>query len=126
MKKPNCLFKFCHADGAEKILGFESLFITSPLDLNDPFEMRPAWTDAHESRFFRDQETRNRLAEGVPHLCGDERWGYRKDGTNAAAKRPCKHKGGNAAWPGCPAQPADLQGTSPPVPRFELLAIPAS
>jgi hypothetical protein len=25
-----------------------SIFITSPLDLNDPFEMRPAWTDEHE------------------------------------------------------------------------------
>jgi Protein of unknown function (DUF2971) len=46
MNKP--LLKFCSAESAEKILAKECMFITSPLDLNDAFEMRPGWGEDHE------------------------------------------------------------------------------
>src|SRR5258706_187178 len=62
------LFKFCSASGAAAILKGNAIFVTSPLDLNDPFEMRPGWTDDHEARFSRDQGIRSRLAEGAPIL----------------------------------------------------------
>jgi hypothetical protein len=60
------LFKFANAQGVAAILSNESIFITSPLDLNDPFEMRPSWTNAHEDRFRNNQETLDRLATGLP------------------------------------------------------------
>lgn len=59
-------FKFCSAQGALAILKGESMFVTSALDFNDPFEMRPSWTDAHAQRFFEDQSIRSRLTEGLP------------------------------------------------------------
>src|SRR5258708_16428919 len=68
MSNPNIVFKFSSAAGGAAILRSRSLFITSPLDLNDPFEMRPAWTDAHELRHHKDQETRNKMAAGRPLL----------------------------------------------------------
>lgn len=42
------------------------MFVTSPLDLNDPFEMRPGWTDDHEKRFSADQQLQSELITGVP------------------------------------------------------------
>lgn len=58
------LFKFCSASGACAILSENSIFVTSPLDFNDPFEMRPGWTDEHSRRQFRDREVRRRLTQG--------------------------------------------------------------
>jgi hypothetical protein len=60
-------FKFCSGDGAAAILGTNSIFVTSPLDLNDPFEMRPAWTDDHVKRAKQDEELRSQLT-GFPSL----------------------------------------------------------
>ena len=59
------LCKFCTADGAAKILEFNSIFITSPLDLNDPFEMRPAWTNTHELEQHEERQIRNELTGGL-------------------------------------------------------------
>lgn len=66
MSNQTTLFKFCRAEGGIAILRHKSIFITSPLDLNDPFEMRPAWTDAHEKRAREDQERRNTMVAGFP------------------------------------------------------------
>jgi hypothetical protein len=55
----NVLFKFCSGAGAISILKGNSIFITSPLDLNDPFEMRPGWTDEHQNRHFQDEQLRS-------------------------------------------------------------------
>jgi hypothetical protein len=44
------------------------MFVTSPLDLNDPFEMRPAWSEEHEKRFFQDQQMRSDLTAGLPMM----------------------------------------------------------
>lgn len=66
------VFKFCSAMGGASILRNRSLFITSPLDLNDPFEMRPAWTDAHEQRHREDRELRNRAMVGSPIFVATE------------------------------------------------------
>src|SRR5438477_8195375 len=60
------LFKFCTASGAIKILEGNSIFITSPLDLNDPFEMRPAWTGEHEARRHENERLRSELTQGIP------------------------------------------------------------
>jgi hypothetical protein len=60
------LFKFSGADGAIAILRHNSLFITSPLDLNDPFEMRPAWTDAHQERHSANIAKRDEIMTGMP------------------------------------------------------------
>src|SRR5208282_5400786 len=60
------LFKFCTAPGAIAVLEGNAMFITSPLDLNDPFEMRPAWTDAHQARHRENEQRRNELMAGVP------------------------------------------------------------
>lgn len=60
------LFKFCTASGAIKILEGNSIFITSPLDLNDPFEMRPAWTDEHEARRHDNEQLRSVLTQRIP------------------------------------------------------------
>lgn len=60
------LFKFCSGDGAVNILNGNAIFVTSPLDLNDPFEMRPAWTGEHERRFYQDQLTRSKMIAGLP------------------------------------------------------------
>ena len=43
-----------------------SIFVTSPLDLNDPFEMRPGWTDEHNQEFHADQQKRADLTAGIP------------------------------------------------------------
>jgi hypothetical protein len=59
MSLPLC--KFGNADGAAKILEFNTIFITSPLDLNDPFEMRPAWTNTHELEQFEERQIRDQL-----------------------------------------------------------------
>jgi hypothetical protein len=66
------VFKFCSAAGGAAILRHQSLFISSPLDLNDPFEMRPAWTDAHEQRHREDRELRNKMMAGSPILLATE------------------------------------------------------
>lgn len=50
------------------ILKYNSMFITSPLDLNDPFEMRPAWTNDHEARFRANQLRLDDLKAGSPIL----------------------------------------------------------
>jgi len=60
------LFKFCSGDSGVRILKGHSVFVTSPLDLNDPFEMRPGWTDNHEQRFAADQHLRSKLTAGSP------------------------------------------------------------
>lgn len=62
----NIFFKFCSGAGAVSILKRNAIFITSPLDLNDPFEMRPGWTDEHQKRHFQDVELRNQMATGKP------------------------------------------------------------
>ena len=66
MSNPTTVFKFCTASGGAEILRNRSLFVTSPLDLNDPFEMRPAWTDAHAQRHHDDRELRNKMTAGMP------------------------------------------------------------
>ena len=66
------LSKFCTAQGAAKILTGNSIFITSPLDLNDPFEMRPAWTNEHEENQFRERQIRSALYTGKPLLACTE------------------------------------------------------
>jgi hypothetical protein len=65
-------FKFCSAAGGAAILRNQSLFITGRLDLNDPFEMRPAWTDAHEQRHREDRELRNAMMAGAPIFLATE------------------------------------------------------
>ena len=81
MSNPKTVFKFCTAGGGAAILRSRSLFITSPLDLNDPFEMRPAWTDAHEQRHHEDQETRNKMTDGMPILAAMEGGKLQRIGT---------------------------------------------
>ena len=66
------VFKFCSAAGGAAILRHQSLFITGPLDLNDPFEMRPAWTDAHEQRHREDRELRNKMMACSPLFLATE------------------------------------------------------
>src|SRR5260370_42387325 len=75
MSNPNIVFKFSTAAGGAAILRGRSVFITSPLDLNDPFEMRPPWSDAHELRHRADQERRNKMVAGMPLLAamGDDK-----------------------------------------------------
>lgn len=68
----NLLSKFCTAKGAAKILSGNSIFITSPLDLNDPFEMRPAWTNEHEENQFRERQIRSAFFAGMPLLAATE------------------------------------------------------
>ncbi len=58
------LSKFGTVDGAVKMLTHNSVFISSPLDLNDSFEMRPQWTQDHQngdqaSRMERDRTIAN-------------------------------------------------------------------
>ena len=60
------LFKFCSAAGAASILTRGEIFITSPLDLNDPFEMRPGWTAEHEERRHLNEQRRSTLTAGMP------------------------------------------------------------
>ena len=60
------LFKFCSSAGAISILKGNSIFITSPLDLNDPFEMRPGWTDEHQKRHFQDEQLGRQMTAGMP------------------------------------------------------------
>ena len=61
------LFKFCSADSAKGILENNCVFVTSPLDLNDPFEMRPAWTADHEHRRYLNEQKRDKLMALAPH-----------------------------------------------------------
>ncbi len=63
MSQPLC--KFGTADGAAKVLEFNTVFITSPLDLNDPFEMRPAWTNTHELEQCEERQIREELTGGM-------------------------------------------------------------
>lgn len=69
---PKVLFKFCSGDGAGHILRRNEIFVTSPLDLNDPFEMRPAWTEEHEKRFLQDQQMGSNLTAGFPVMVAME------------------------------------------------------
>jgi hypothetical protein len=62
----NTLFKFCTAPSAIAVLEGNAMFITSPLDLNDPFEMRPAWTNAHQARRRENEQRRNELMTNAP------------------------------------------------------------
>jgi hypothetical protein len=50
------------------VLAHNSLFISSPLDLNDPFETRPAWTQEHEDREWEFRNWRNKMSSGLPLL----------------------------------------------------------
>lgn len=59
------LCKFTTAHGAEKILAFNTIFITSPLNLNDPFEMRPAWTNSLEMSQYEDRQLGNAMTGGL-------------------------------------------------------------
>lgn len=78
MSVPLC--KFCTAQGAEKVLAGNTIFITSPLDLNDPFEMRPAWTNEHELDQYENQQIRSTLVTGMPlYVCTEK--GLVKGGT---------------------------------------------
>jgi len=81
------LFKFCTASGGAKILETRSLLITSPLDLNDPFEMRPAWTEAHSKRHQEDQEQRNKMVAGSPMLVATKD-GLKPSGFTPRLKEP--------------------------------------
>ena len=63
---PKALFKFSTAAGALAVMEYNSVFVTSPLDLNDPFEMRPAWTNEHEQRDFRNRLNIAKMTEGAP------------------------------------------------------------
>lgn len=60
------LFKFASGQGGINILQYGQMFVTSPLDLNDPFEMRPGWSYEHEQRFREDQQLRAKLTAGLP------------------------------------------------------------
>ena len=64
----NSLYKFCSADGAIKTLSGKSIFITSPLDLNDPFEMRPSWTQEHQEIYNSGKRARDEFARSVPNF----------------------------------------------------------
>ncbi len=71
MSVPLC--KFCTAQGAEKVLAGNTIFITSPLDLNDPFEMRPAWTNEHELDQYENRQIRSTLVTGMPfYVCTEK------------------------------------------------------
>ena len=69
---PKALFKFSSGSGAVDILDGGSIFITSPLDMNDPFEMRPAWTNAHQARFRQDEQRRSEMTRGMPVMVATE------------------------------------------------------
>ncbi len=60
------VYKFCNATVGESIIETKRLYITSPLDLNDPFEMRPAWTEHHEKRSHEEQLARNQSISPLP------------------------------------------------------------
>lgn len=64
MKFPYC--KFSRAEGAQKILDHNSIFITSPMDMNDPFEMRPQWTQEHQDHETEFRNRRNKMSAGMP------------------------------------------------------------
>lgn len=87
----NCaLFKFCTAKGARRMLQSRSIYISSPLDLNDPFEMRPAWTNEHAERAWTEQELKNRAIEGHPiAICTED--GIVPSGTRMPRQDPQPH-----------------------------------
>ena len=64
MRFPFC--KFSRAEGAQKILDFNSVFITSPMDMNDPFEMRPQWTQEHQDHQRDFRNWLNKMSAGMP------------------------------------------------------------
>src|SRR5678815_3061261 len=64
MRFPFC--KFSSAESAQKILDFNSVFITSPMDINDPFEMRPQWTQEHQDHQSDFRNWLNRISAGMP------------------------------------------------------------
>ncbi len=54
-------YKFSSGQSAKEILAQESLFVTSPLELNDPYESRFSWTDDHAEAAREDQKFREEL-----------------------------------------------------------------
>lgn len=60
--------KFSNAEGARAILEEKSIFVTSPMDLNDPLEMRPKWTQENEDSRRAFRNSRNQLTERMPLL----------------------------------------------------------
>lgn len=66
MRFPLC--KFTSAGAALKMLKGNVVFITSPMDLNDPFEMRPSWRQEHENAERKFRQWRNDSAAGMPLL----------------------------------------------------------
>lgn len=89
MRFPFC--KFSRAEGAQKILNFNSVFITSPMDMNDPFEMRPQWTQEHEDHQTEFRNRRNQLSAGMPlMICTTE--GLKPGGIMPDLGEEPKHK----------------------------------
>lgn len=60
------LAKFGTVFGALEMLRTNTVFISSPLDLNDSFEMRPQWTQEHENRNRERRKARDRAIAGLP------------------------------------------------------------
>jgi hypothetical protein len=73
MNKPVTVFKFCSAEGGAAILRNKCIFVTSPLDLNDAFEMRPAWTNEHQERHRQNEMKRISLLRGTQAFAATER-----------------------------------------------------
>ena len=55
------LLKFSSAEGTNKILEGLSIFASSPLHLNYPFESRPSWTLAHQDQWREQQDIRDQM-----------------------------------------------------------------
>jgi len=60
------LAKFGTVFGALEMLRTNTVFISSPLDLNDSFEMRPKWTQEHENRNHDYRVARDKAIVGWP------------------------------------------------------------
>ena len=60
------LSKFGTVFSAREMLRTNTVFISSLLDLNDSFEMRPKWTQEHESRNHEYRVARDRAIAGFP------------------------------------------------------------
>lgn len=83
----NPVFKFGDADGAAKILANNTIFVTSPLDLNDPFEMRPAWTEDLARRDYERRLQRDLHITGLPIYTPTENGGIGFVGTKPAPEK---------------------------------------
>lgn len=70
------------------MLGRNTVFVTSPLDLNDPFEMRPAWTEDHEQRRFEDETSLAELTSGWPVITPSTDGKLEYVGTNERSVQP--------------------------------------